>query len=84
MRHYVTADEAVAKRAGTPGPSRYAEIASAAGMIANPNPAPVPMVADGEEKEGSPFGFAFLYGLSAVPIFITIAAVGIMFVNSLQ
>jgi hypothetical protein len=25
-----------------------------------------------------------LYGVSAIPVFITIAAVGIMFVNSLQ
>ena len=39
---------------------------------------------DGDEKDGNPFGFLVLYGVSAVPIFITIAALSIMFVNSLQ
>jgi hypothetical protein len=34
--------------------------------------------------DGNPFGFLVLYGVSAVPIFITIAALSIMFVNSLQ
>ena len=37
-----------------------------------------------EEMDGNPFGFLVLYGVSAVPIFITIAALSIMFVNSLQ
>ena len=36
------------------------------------------------EMDGNPFGFFVLYGISAVPIFITIAALSIMFVNSLQ
>ena len=36
------------------------------------------------EMDGNPFGFLMLYGISAVPIFITIAALSIMFVNSLQ
>jgi hypothetical protein len=36
------------------------------------------------EMDGNPFGFLVLYGVSAVPIFITIAALSIMFVNSLQ
>ena len=35
-----------------------------------------------EEMDGNPFGFLVLYGVSAVPIFITIAALSIMFVNS--
>ena len=32
---------------------------------------------DGDEKDGNPFGFLVLYGVSAVPIFITIAALSI-------
>ena len=39
---------------------------------------------DAPEMDGNPFGFLVLYGVSAVPIFITIAALSIMFVNSLQ
>ena len=40
--------------------------------------------AEEEKKEGTIFGFLPLYLVSAVPIFITVFAVGIMFVNSLQ
>ena len=76
---------AAARKAG--GPSRYAEIANSASGIRGKilgqrvqeeedEPAP--------EMDGNPFGFLALYGLSALPIFITIAALSIMFVNSLQ
>jgi hypothetical protein len=73
------------------GPSRYAEIANQAAGIRGTVPgqreqsggAGVPEE-DAPEMDGNPFGFLVLYGVSAVPIFITIAALSIMFVNSLQ
>ena len=69
------------------GPSRYAEIANqAAGIKTQIEEERRAAYAedDGDEKDGNPFGFLVLYGVSAVPIFITIAALSIMFVNSLQ
>jgi len=67
------------------GPSRYEEIAMRSAGIKTANPRRQRAAeADEEEKEGTIFGFLPLYLVSAVPIFITIFAVGIMFVNSLQ
>ncbi len=75
------------------GPSRYAEIANSAAGIRGAVPGQRPGVSGGAdafeedespEMDGNPFGFLVLYGVSAVPIFITIAALSIMFVNSLQ
>jgi len=78
--------EDAAGPAKSQGPSRYAEIANQAAGIKG-QPARDQRSAGGEEEEemdGNPFGFLVLYGVSAVPIFITIAALSIMFVNSLQ
>ena len=69
------------------GPSRYAEIANQAAGIKTQieeERRAAYVEDDGDEKDGNPFGFLVLYGVSAVPIFITIAALSIMFVNSLQ
>ena len=74
------------------GPSRYAEIANSAAGIRGPVPgqrgssggADASSEDESPEMDGNPFGFLVLYGVSAVPIFITIAALSIMFVNSLQ
>ena len=70
------------------GSSRYAEIANqAAGIKTQIEDERRKLLMDdddGDEKDGNPFGFLVLYGVSAVPIFITIAALSIMFVNSLQ
>lgn len=75
------------------GPSRYAEIANSAAGIRGTVPGQRPEGSGGAdafeedespEMDGNPFGFLVLYGVSAVPIFITIAALSIMFVNSLQ
>ena len=75
------------------GPSRYAEIANSAAGIRGTVPGQRPGGSGGAdafeedespEMDGNPFGFLVLYGVSAVPIFITIAALSIMFVNSLQ
>jgi hypothetical protein len=73
------------------GPSRYAEIANQAAGIRGTVPGQreqsggaVETEEDAPEMDGNPFGFLVLYGVSAVPIFITIAALSIMFVNSLQ
>jgi hypothetical protein len=71
------------------GSSRYAEIANqAAGIKTQIEDERRRLLSDddddGDEKDGNPFGFLVLYGVSAVPIFITIAALSIMFVNSLQ
>ena len=78
-------DASAAARRG--GPSRYAEIANqAAGIRGNVEGQRRAVQEEEEEEEmdGNPFGFLMLYGISAVPIFITIAALSIMFVNSLQ
>ena len=70
------------------GPSRYAEIANSAagirGQIPGQHRGNVEDPSEDPEMDGNPFGFLVLYGVSAVPIFITIAALSIMFVNSLQ
>jgi hypothetical protein len=68
------------------GPSRYEEIAmKAAGINKTQNPRRIAAKEEQEEeREGTIFGFLPLYLLNAFPIFITIAALGIMFVNSLQ
>jgi len=68
------------------GPSRYEEIAmKAAGINKTMNPRRIAAKEEEEEeREGTIFGFLPLYLLNAFPIFITIAALGIMFVNSLQ
>ena len=67
------------------GPSRYEEIAMRSAGIKTANPRRIAAKEEEEEeKEGTIFGFLPLYLVSAVPIFITIFAVGIMFVNSLQ
>jgi hypothetical protein len=75
------------------GPSRYAEIANSAAGIRGTVRGQRPGGSGGAdafeedespEMDGNPFGFLVLYGVSAVPIFITIAALSIMFVNSLQ
>ena len=69
------------------GSSRYAEIANQAAGIKTQiedERRKLLMDDDGDEKDGNPFGFLVFYGVSAVPIFITIAALSIMFVNSLQ
>ena len=77
---------AAARRQG--GASRYAAIANqAAGLRGDAANIGIAKEGDGDEEEemdGNPFGFLVLYGVSAVPIFITIAALSIMFVNSLQ
>ena len=77
--------EDAAGPAKSQGPSRYAEIANQAAGIKG-QPARDQRSAGGEEEEemdGNPFGFLVL---SASPraIFILIAALSIMFVNSLQ
>lgn len=68
------------------GPSRYEEISMRAAGIKTANPRRVRAKEEPaeEQKEGTIFGFLPLYLVSAVPIFITIAAVSIMFFNSLQ
>ena len=70
------------------GPSRYAEIANQAagikGSVEGQRRQQFDEEEEEEEMDGNPFGFLMLYGISAVPIFITIAALSIMFVNSLQ
>jgi hypothetical protein len=79
--------DAAAETRRTGGVSRYAEIANNAagirGSIPGQQKGNVEEDAD-PEMDGNPFGFLVLYGVSAVPIFITIAALSIMFVNSLQ
>ena len=67
------------------GPSRYAEIANQAAGIEHRARAEGSIRWRGRgggcaEMDGNPFGFLVLYGVSAVPIFITIAALSIMFV----
>ena len=80
-------DDVAAEARRSAGPSRYAEIANQAAGIRGAVPGQrTGGVEEKEEEEmdGNPFGFLVLYGVSAVPIFITIAALSIMFVNSLQ
>ena len=80
-------DDAASEARRSAGPSRYAEIANQAAGIRGAVPGQRPGGVEEKEEEemdGNPFGFLVLYGVSAVPIFITIAALSIMFVNSLQ
>ena len=80
-------DDAASEARRSAGPSRYAEIANQAAGIRGTVPGQRPGGVEEKEEEemdGNPFGFLVLYGVSAVPIFITIAALSIMFVNSLQ
>uniref|UniRef100_A0A7S0SLR8 Uncharacterized protein n=1 Tax=Mantoniella antarctica TaxID=81844 RepID=A0A7S0SLR8_9CHLO len=84
-------DVAAAARKAS-GPSRYAAIANQAAGIRGgaegqrraEEQQALEEEEDKPEMDGNPFGFLVLYGVSAVPIFITIAALSIMFVNSLQ
>jgi hypothetical protein len=77
--------DAVVDQSVDAGPSRYEEIAMRSAGIKTSNPRRVrAKEAEEEKKEGTIFGFLPLYLVSAVPIFITVFAVGIMFVNSLQ
>ena len=71
------------------GPSRYEEIAMDAagikGRTRNPKRMLDNYLEEGEQpEEKNLFGFLPLYAVSSAPIFITIFALGIMFVNSLQ
>lgn len=71
------------------GPSRYEEIAMDAAGIKGRTRNPKRMLDDYLEEEDKPeeknlLGFLPLYAVSSAPIFITIFALGIMFVNSLQ
>ena len=85
FRNWPGLDSIPAQERVDDGPSRYEEIAMRSAGIKTANPRRQRAVeADEEEKEGTIFGFLPLYLVSAVPIFITIFAVGIMFVNSLQ
>ena len=77
--------DAVVDQSVDAGPSRYEEIAMRSAGIKTSNPRRVrAKEAEEEKKEGTIFGFLPLYLVSSVPIFITVFAVGIMFVNSLQ
>lgn len=85
FRNWPGLDSIPAQERVDDGPSRYEEIAMRSAGIKTANPRRQRAAeADEEEKEGTIFGFLPLYLVSAVPIFITIFAVGIMFVNSLQ
>lgn len=85
FRNWPGLDSTPAQERMDDGPSRYEEIAMRSAGIKTANPRRQRAAeADEEEKEGTIFGFLPLYLVSAVPIFITIFAVGIMFVNSLQ
>jgi len=85
FRNWPGLDREVDTSAYDEGPSRYEEISMRAAGIKTANPRRVkPKEETEEEREGTIFGFLPLYLVSAVPIFITIFAVGIMFVNSLQ
>ena len=82
-------DEVLPERRGEP--SKYEEIAmDAAGIKGGRTRNPKRMLDeymedDGEKKEEKNIlGFLPLYAVSSAPIFITIFALGIMFVNSLQ
>ena len=71
------------------GPSRYEEIAMDAAGIKGRTRNPKRMLDDYLEEDDKPeeknlLGFLPLYAVSSAPIFITIFALGIMFVNSLQ
>jgi hypothetical protein len=72
------------------GPSRYEEIAMDAAGIKGRTRNPKRMLDDyldedeEEDKKQNILGFLPLYAVSSAPIFITIFALGIMFVNSLQ
>ena len=71
------------------GPSRYEEIAMDAAGIKGRTRNPRRMLDDYLEEDDKPeeknlLGFLPLYAVSSAPIFITIFALGIMFVNSLQ
>ena len=71
------------------GPSRYEEIAMDAAGIKGRTRNPKRMLDNYLEEDEQPeaknlFGFLPLYAVSSAPIFITIFALGIMFVNSLQ
>lgn len=85
FRNWPGLDKDVDQSGVDAGPSRYEEIAMRSAGIKTANPRRIRAKEEAEEeKEGTIFGFLPLYLVSAVPIFITIFAVGIMFVNSLQ
>lgn len=84
FRNWPGLDSTPAQERMDDGPSRYEEIAMRSAGIKTANPRRQRAAEADEEKEGTIFGFLPLYLVSAVPIFITIFAVGIMFVNSLQ